>query len=191
MTKGVCMKKVAIILADGFEEIEAVSVIDILRRCTIGVEVLSINDLKVTGGHGLTIVADEIFDYYSVLDFDAIVFAGGMKNAIALSENSGVLDVINYYHKNEKFVCGICATPAIVFAKTNILSGANFTCYPDSEMIADAEKKSGGNFIDEEVVFSENILTSQSPSTAIHFALAICEILGYDSSVVINELKGV
>lgn len=182
------MKRVAIILAEGFEEVEAISVIDILRRATVAVEVLSVGNSNVTGGHGVTIIADDIFDYYSSLDFDAIVFAGGMKNATILSENKSVLDLINYYHENKKLVCGICATPAVVFSKTEILNGNKFTCYPDNELI---KKVHDGKFVNEKFVYEDNILTSQSPSTAMHFALAICEILGYDSNAIINELEGV
>ena len=132
-------------------------------------------------------MADEIFDYYSALDYDAIVFAGGMKNAITLSENKSVLDLIEYYYNHRKLVCGICATPAIVFSKTKILDGNDFTCYPDKDFI---EGVKDGRFVDDEVVFSSNILTSQSPSTATHFALAICEILGYDSSQILCDLEG-
>lgn len=184
------MKKVAIILSDGFEEIEAISVIDILRRATVSVEVLSIGDINVTGGHGITVIADDVFDYYSALDFDAIIFAGGMKNAITLSENNDILKLIEYYKSNGKLICGICATPAIVFSKTNILDDGEFTCYPDSQLIETATKNCKGFYLDKEVVFSGNILTSQSPSTATHFALAICEVLEYDSSAIINELEG-
>lgn len=185
--KLVYMRKVAIILAEGFEEIEAIAIIDILRRATISVEVLSVADIRLTGSHGITIMADETFDYYSALDYDAIVFAGGMKNAIALSENKSVLDLIEYYYDHKKIVCGICATPALVFSKTKILDGNEFTCYPDKEFI---DGVNGGIFVNEGVVFSSNILTSQSPSTATHFALAICEVLGYDSSQILCDLEG-
>ena len=182
------MKKVAIILSDGFEEMEAVAVIDILRRATIGVEILSLNDINVTGGHGITIIADEKFDYYSALDFDGIIFAGGMKNALTLSEDNNVLDLINYYYECGKLIAGICASPSVIFSKTNIYEGnKEFTCYPDKELI---EKVKDGVFVDRPVVFVDNILTSQSPSTATHFALAICEILGYDSSIILNDLEG-
>ena len=68
------MKRVTIILSDGFEEIEAISVIDILRRATVSVEVLAVGDVNVTGGHGITMLADDVFDYYGALDFDAIIF---------------------------------------------------------------------------------------------------------------------
>ena len=179
------MKRVAVILSDGFEEVEAVTIIDILRRGGIEVDVLSATNLNVTGGHGVTIIADDIFDYYSALEYDAIVFAGGMKNAITLSENKLILELINYYYDNDKLVCGICATPAVVFSKTKILDGKNFTCYPDKNLI----EKVNGLFIDEDVVF-DGVLTSQSPSTATQFALAIIDILGYDSTIVSNELEG-
>lgn len=184
------MKRVAIILAEGFEEIEAITVIDILRRATISVDVLSVGDTKITGAHGITVIADDIFDYYSNLDYDAIVFAGGMKNAITLSENSDVLKLIEWYNSNEKLVCGICATPALVFSKTNIFDGGHFTCYPNKEMIINASKTCKGVYIDDDVVFDNNVVTSQSPATATHFALAICEILGYDSMSILNDLEG-
>lgn len=182
------MKRVAIVFADGFEEVELVSVIDILRRATVSVEMLSVGDVNVTGAHGITMLADEVFDYYSALDFDAIIFAGGMKNAETLAASSDVIKLINYYYEKDKLICGICATPAVVFSKTDILKGREFTCYPDKSLI---EKVEGGIFVDEGVVFSNNVITSQSPLTAIHFALAICEILGYDSNVILNELEGV
>jgi len=182
------MKRVAIIISDGFEEIEAISVIDILRRATVSVEVLSVGDVNVTGGHGITMLADDVFDYYGALEFDAIIFAGGMKNAETLAATPDVIKLINHYHENEKLICGICATPAVVFSKTDILKGREFTCYPDSALI---DKVEGGIFVDEGVVFFDNIVTSQSPATATHFALAICEILGYDSDVILNELEGV
>ena len=117
---GCVVKNLAIILADGFEEIEAINTIDILRRAGINVEILSLNDKIVTGAHGITLNADDVFDYYGFNGFDGIVFAGGMPNAISLSENSQVTQLINSFYDNGKLVCGICATPAIVFSKTNL-----------------------------------------------------------------------
>ena len=178
------MKNVAIVLSEGFEEIEAISIIDVLRRGGVSVEVLSIDNLNVTGAHGITIIADEIFDYYSALDFDCIAFAGGMKNAISLSENSDILKLIEYYYDNDRLVAGICATPAIVFSKTKILDGKDFTCYPDENLIS----KVNGRYVDEPVVF-DGVLTSQSPATAMKFGLAILDILGYDSAIISNDLE--
>lgn len=181
------MKKVAIIINDGFEEIEVVNVIDILRRVGVKVDILSIQNLTVTGAHGIPILADEIFDYYSHLDFDGIIFGGGMANAENLSENNDVLKLIDAYDENKKLVAGICATPAVVFSKTKVFDGKQFTCYPDMELIS---RVTNGEFIDKSVVICDNLITSQSPYTAMVFALSIAKYLGYDIEKVQNDLKG-
>lgn len=181
------MKRVAVILTEGFEEIEAVNTIDILRRATINVEIISIGNLSITGSHGITITADEVFDYYGLLDFDAIVFAGGMGNANALAKETKVLELIEYYNSSNKLICGICATPAIVFGKTTILDGKNYTCYPDEEF---KSLVSNGNFVDKSVVISGNVITSQSPYTSMAYALTIAKELGYDIGELQKALKG-
>ena len=180
------MKSVAVILTDGFEEIEAINTIDILRRATINVEIVGLNESTVTGAHGVTIQADDIFDYYSLLGLDAIIFAGGMPNAVSLSSDQRVLDLINYYFDNGKFVCGICATPALVFSKTKILEGKDYTCYPDEEF----KNMVNGNFVDKSVVVAGNVITSQSPYTSMSFALTIAKELGYDITDLQKALKG-
>lgn len=181
------MKKVAMILAEGFEEIEAINTIDILRRATVQVEIIALNNLCLTGAHGITINADEIFDYYALLDYDAIVFAGGMGNANSLANNDQVLELINYYYDNGKLVCGICATPAVVFSKTKILDNKRFTCYPDQELI---NLVSQGNFENKSVVVDGNVITSQSPYTSMAYALTIAKELGYDIETLQKEIKG-
>ena len=180
------MKRVAIILADGFEEMEAINTIDILRRVAIDVEIIATDDVTLTGAHGITIKADDVFDYYGLLEFDAIVFAGGMSNAEALSRDSRVIDLINYYYEHDKFVCGICATPAIVFSKTNILKSKSFTCYPDQDLIDMLD----GEFVDRPVVVCGKVITSQSPYSSMAFALTIAKELGYDITEVQNAIKG-
>ena len=181
------MKKLAIILADGFEEMEAINTIDILRRVSINVEIIALNNITLTGAHGITITADDVFDYYGLLEFDGIVFAGGMANAESLASNAQVLDLINYYYDNDKFICGICATPAIVFSKTKILSGRQFTCYPDQDLIS---MVSDGEFIDKPVIVGGKIITSQSPYSSMAYALTIAKELGYDISEVQKAIKG-
>lgn len=181
------MKKVAIILADSFEEIEAINTIDILRRAGVDVQIIALRDIALTGAHGITITADEVFDYYGLLDLDAIVFAGGMGNARDLSEEQQIIDLINYYYDAGKYVCGICATPAMVFGKTKILDGRQFTCYPDDDLKSMVEV---GEFVNKSVVVSGNVITSQSPYTAMAYALTIAKELGYDIEDLQNSLKG-
>ena len=130
------MKSVIVILSDGFEEIEAISTIDILRRGLCQVEVLGLDNLMVTGAHGITIECDEVFEYYNALSYDGVVLVGGMANANNLAENQDVLKLLEYYNLENKMIAGICATPSIVFSKTNIVSGLEVTCYPDKELIA-------------------------------------------------------
>ena len=126
------MKKVVVLLADGFEELEAISVIDILKRAGVGVEILALGNVRVTGAHGITIEADEIFNYYNALDMDGVVFAGGMLNAETLSEERPVIDLVNYFYENDKLVAAICASPALILPKTKISRYLECTCYPST-----------------------------------------------------------
>ncbi len=181
------MKKVALIITDGFEEIEAITIVDVLRRATIGVDVLGINDLQVTGARGVTITADDIFNYYTAKDYDGIVFAGGMENARELSQTNDVMRLIKDYYVNEKLVAGICASPAMVISKVGILTGKRVTCYPAEQLIAMLD---GAEYIDSPVVVDGNIITSQSPATAMEFALEIAKYLGEDSNRIALDLLG-
>ena len=178
------MKTIGVILTDGFEELEAISVIDILRRATCNVEVISLSDSNVTGAHRITLIADDIFDYYSSLDFDGIIFVGGMTNANLLSQEQKIIDLINHYNDENKFIAGICATSAIVFSKTN-LKDRKMTCYPSENLMNYV-----ANFVDEKVVVDDNLITSQSPSTAYEFALACVNYLGYDDASLRSEMRG-
>lgn len=181
------MKKIAIITCDGFEEIEVISVIDILRRVGAKVDILGVQTSTITGAHGITMLADDVFDYYSHLDYDGIVFGGGMANAESLAQNDDVLKVIEYYYDQKKMVAGICATPSIVFGKTKILDNKNFTCYPSEELIANVKN---GKFIDKCARVCDNVITSQSPYTAMSFALTIAKYLGYPIDGIQKDLKG-
>ena len=181
------MKRVAVILADGFEEMEAINTIDILRRASIMVDIIALRNVSLTGAHGITITADDVFNYYGLLDFDAIIFAGGMANANELAEYSQVIDLINYYNENNKMICGICATPAVVFSRTDILNNKSFTCYPEEELI---NMVSASQYVDRPVVVSGNVITSQSPHSSMAYALTIVKELGYDIEDLQKALKG-
>lgn len=180
------MKKLAVIIADGFEELEAVTVIDILRRATINVEVLGLRNTHITGSRGITIVCDDVFDYYSSLEFDGVVLVGGMENATTLSQDEGVLKLLRDYDAKGKMIAGICATPSLVFSEAGILEGRPCTCYPSDNLI----NYLNGEYLDKECVVSDNIITSQSPDTAMEFALTILQYLGYDAGAVYSELQG-
>ena len=180
------MKSVVVVLADGFEELEAVSVIDILRRAQVKVEVMGLSRQQVTGSRGITIVCDDTFDYYGALDYDGLVMVGGMQNAIALSQEDSVLKLIQEYDSQGKLVAGICATPALVFSEAGILNGRRATCYPSDSLMAHMDCE----FEDSSCVVDGNLITSQSPDTAMEFALTLVEELGYNASQIYKELQG-
>lgn len=180
------MKSVAIILAEGFEELEAITVIDVLRRANIRVEVIGLRNTQLTGSRGVTIICDDVYNYYSTLEFDGVVMVGGMDNAITLSEDESILKLLREYMEKKKMIAGICATPAMVFSEAGILSGKIATCYPSSSLIANMD----GEFVDEQCVICENIITSQSPDTAMEFALTIVQFLGGDAGAVYSDMQG-
>lgn len=180
------MKKIIVVLAEGFEELEAVSVIDILRRAGVEVDVLGLRDSQVTGSRGVTIICDDVFDYYGYLGCDGVVMVGGMNNATTLSQDEGVLNLLKEYMSKGKMIAGICATPALVFSEAGILEGKVATCYPSDSLIANL----GCEYLSETCVVCDNLITSQSPETAMEFALTIVEYLGLNASEVYSELRG-
>ena len=117
------MKSVVVILAEGFEELEAITVIDILRRANIQVEVMGLRDTQLTGSRGVTIVCDDTYDYYGALEYDGLVMVGGMNNATTLSQDESIMKLLREYMERSKMIAGICATPSLVFSESGILSG--------------------------------------------------------------------
>jgi 4-methyl-5(b-hydroxyethyl)-thiazole monophosphate biosynthesis len=180
------MKRVAVVLSAGFEELEAVSVIDILRRANIGVEVMGLRDVQLTGSRGITLVCDDVFDYYSSLEFDGVVMVGGMDNATSLSQEESVLKLLRDYMEKGKMIAGICATPALVFSEAGILENKVATCYPSDALISQLDCE----YVDKSCVVCDNLITSQSPDTAMEFALTIIQYLGLDAGSIYSQLQG-
>ena len=166
------MAKVYVFLADGFEEIEALTVVDLLRRAKIKVEMISITDnLQVVGAHDIKVYADQIFDEATFEDADLLVLPGGMPGTNNLMEHEGLDRLLRSFHKEKKDMAAICAAPSIL-GKKNILVGKNATCYPGFE-----DKLMDSRVIDQDVVEDGNIVTSKGMGTAIDFSLAIIKRL--------------
>ena len=178
-TNGVLMKEVfmaknaIVLLAEGFEEVEAVTPIDYLRRAGITVTIAAVGgNLSVKGARGITVNADallrDIIKQGGTAAFDVVVIPGGMPGAtnIAASKEAGAL--ITEMASAGKLVCAICAAPAVVLAPLGLLSGKKFTCYPGME-----EKVQGGKWTDERVAIDGSIITSRGAGTAGEFAIAI------------------
>ena len=168
-------KKVLVILADGFEEVEALAPIDVLRRSGASVTVAGLKPERgnlVRGAHDIWIRCDvELCDVREDR-FDAIVLPGGMPGALNLHKSEVVNSMVLDTYKRGDLVCAICASPAFVLAPTGILDGKKATCYPGCE-----EKYSHLNFCGERVVRDGNVITGAGPGTALEFGLLISEAL--------------
>lgn len=162
------MIKAAVFLIENFEPIEAIGVIDVLRRGGVSVTVVSLTrDKTVIGAHGITIQADELFNPKE--KFDMLILPGGPGTNNYLKCYT-FLDYLNDCFNKEVKIAAICAAPTIL-SKLNLLENKDFTCYPT------LKDDVNGNYVDEDVVIDESIITSKGPNTTIAFALALLEIL--------------
>ncbi len=159
---------VAVQLADGFEEIEAVAVIDVLRRAGINTVTVSITrNYEVTGAHGIQISADKLFDEVDFEAMDMIVLPGGMPGAKNLKNHSGLRDQLLKFFNSGKLLGAICAAP-MVFGSLGILKNKPATCFPGFE-----NQLTGAHVTGAEVEVSGNVITGKGPGVAIKFALEI------------------
>lgn len=169
------MKKVALMLAEGFEEGEALTIVDIMRRASIECNTFSINDLMVKGAHNIKVQADYLIND-NIKEYDMIVLPGGMPGATNLRDNEQVISLIKDMNEKNKFVCAMCAAP-IVLDKAGVLENKSFTAY-----IGYNEKiKAKGTFKEDIVVRDGNLITSRGPATVYDFSYALVDALGVDS----------
>jgi 4-methyl-5(b-hydroxyethyl)-thiazole monophosphate biosynthesis len=165
-------KTVLIVLATGFEEIEAITPIDVLRRAGLEVTIAGVGGREITGSHGITVVTDTTIEEVEKLP-DAIVLPGGMPGAENLAKSDTLREILKRMNDEGRSIGAICAAPAVALAPTGILDGRMATCYPGFE------SRFGGSivFSGERVVADGNVMTSRGPGTAFEFALALAERL--------------
>lgn len=176
------MKKVAVMFADGFEEVEALGTVDILRRAGVNCDMVSIKDKNVTGAHGVKIEADKIIGE-DIKNYDMIVCPGGLPGAEYLSKCDLLIETIREFDEKEnKYIAAICASPAMVLTKAGIEKDRYITSYPGESFEKLLEDS---NYVEELVVVDGNLITSRGPSTTFLFAYKLLDILGVDS----NNLK--
>jgi len=175
------MTTILIPLATGFEEIEAVSLIDILRRAQLKVITASLNDLEVTGANNITIKADRYIQTIISDEIDMILLPGGWGGTNMLADDIFVQDLIKEMNAKNKIIGAICAAP-FALNKAGVLKG-KFTCYPSVE-----SEISNTNYIDNlKVVEDNNIITSQGPATAMCMGLYLVnKFVGIDTY---NQIK--
>lgn len=160
---------VLIPLADGVEPMEAVTIIDVLRRASIHVTTVSLTEhITVHAAHDIKIAADTTWSAINLDDFGAIVLPGGGKGTEILKSDTRVLDAVRQFAREKRHIAAICAAPTVL-AKAGILTGRTATCYPTcAEELGEAYEPAP-------VIADENIITSQGPGTALLFALVLVQ----------------
>lgn len=169
------MKKVCVLLAEGFEEVEALTISDIMRRAKVSCDLISIKDKKVTSSHGVTVEADKLLD--DDMEYDLIVLPGGMPGATNLRDDERVIKILKKQNKEGKLIGAICAAP-IVLGKAGLTDGRKITSYPGYE-----DELPNCDYSEEAVVVDGNIITSRGPATAMAFSYKLLEMLGYSHEV--------
>ena len=170
-------KKAIVLLADGFEDVEAVTPVDYLRRAGIDVTTVSISDnLTVTSRWGgIKVIADTTLANLQTggqSGFDAVIIPGGLPGATNLAASKETSALLKEMAAAGKLICAICASPALVLSPLGLLAGKKFTCYPGME-----EKAQDGTWSQDNVVVDGNIITSRSAGTSGRFSIAIIEKL--------------
>lgn len=162
------MNKVAVFLATGFEEIEAISIIDVLRRGGVELDIVSVSGMMfVEGAHGITVKSDELFFSIDFSDYELFVLPGGMPGTSNLAKHEGLCELLKNIFSQGKRIGAICAAP-LVLGQIGLLEGKLATCYPgvESELI-------GANVINQDIVRDGNLITGRGAGVAMKFALEL------------------
>ena len=160
-------------LAPGFEEIEAIAVVDILRRGGVDVRTVSVGGgNEVTGAHQVTIRADVSLEQIRPEEAECLIFPGGMPGAQHLSECEKLVTILQHHYDQERTVAAICAAPAVILGMNGFLQGKKAVCYPGME-----DKLLGAEVQKAAVVTDGNITTSRGMGTAIAYGLEIIRLL--------------
>lgn len=162
-------KKIIVPFADGFEEIEALTIVDVLRRAGIDVDMTGIVGSMVTGNHGIRVTMDKKLSEVKAEDYDGIILPGGNPGYVNLGRSSSLLELIKRMNGQGKLIGAICAAPTIL-VKSGVLEGKRATIYPGMEKELPYPRA-------DKIVVDGNVITSQGPGTAMEFALKIVETL--------------
>lgn len=164
--------KILVALAEGFEEIEAITTIDILRRAEAIVVTAGLEEGPVAGSHGIKVLPDLPLSKIDHMQFDALVLPGGAPGFVNLGNDERILRMVREMDRAGKYVAAICAAPSVLI-KAGVLQGRRATVHPSGE----SEVAACARFSADRVVVDRNIITSRAPGTAMEFALKLVEVL--------------
>ncbi len=181
------MKKVLLLLAEGFEEIEALGTVDVLRRMNVEVVTAGLTDRLVSGSHNIPVTADVLFANADCDSFDAVVLPGGLPGATNLYNDERVINLLYKFASENKVTAAICAAP-MVLDKAGLLEKCAFTMYPAEDLykyLRDNKRPRP-----DLVVSDGNVITGKGPGATFKFASAIAEALQVPGSTIKNVLDG-
>ena len=161
-------KKIGMMVANGYEEVEMLTVVDLLRRAGMTCDIISVSGEKeLTSSHKVTVIADLLYEEADFDSYDALAIPGGMPGTTNLGAHAGVCEQLKKAYADGRMIAAICAAPT-VFGKLGLLEGKKATCYPGME-----DQLTGAEVTYEPAVRDGNIITSRGMGTAIDFGLAI------------------
>lgn len=169
-------------LADGFEEIEALTTVDVLRRADVPILTVGTNGINIVGAHGIAVEADIELDAVELDKMNGIILPGGMPGTTNLDENSKVSALVDFAAMNGLWLCAICAAP-LILGKKGLLESKKATCYPGFEPYLKGAK------IGEGVCVDGNVITANGPGVALPFAFAILKALGKDAEKLKKDMQ--
>jgi 4-methyl-5(b-hydroxyethyl)-thiazole monophosphate biosynthesis len=164
--------KVLVPLAEGFEEIEVMTIVDILRRAEIEVVIAGLKDGLIEGAHKILVQPEATLDEVKALQFDVLYLAGGFPGFINLREDERVLNMVREMDRAGKYIAAICGAPSVL-VKSGMLKGRTATVNPAGR----EEVAACARYSPERVVVDGNLITSQSPGTAMELALKMVDVL--------------
>ena len=161
-------KKIGMMVSNGYEEVEMLTVVDLLRRTGMTCDIISVTgERELTSSHKVTVIADMLYEEADFDSYDALVIPGGMPGTTNLGKHAGVCGQLKKAYADGRLIAAICAAP-MVFGKLGLLKGKKAICYPGME-----DQLTGANVTYEPAVRDGNIITSRGMGTAIDFGLAI------------------
>ncbi|RXJ66765.1 DJ-1 family protein [Halarcobacter ebronensis] len=170
------MSTLLVPISNGFEEIEALTIVDVCRRADIEVTLASINEVEIVGAHNITIKADALLKDVDADAFDMIALPGGLPNAFNLAQDELLKTILQKFKKDNRYIGAICAAPFALHT-ANVLND-KYTCYPSFE-----QKIDSSNYVENEIVVKDDkVITSKGPATAMQFALELVKILKGEES---------
>lgn len=167
--------------ANGFEEVEAIAALDVIRRAEIEIKSVGVGDKIITGSHGISVICDAVSDEISAEGIDGVILPGGMPGTNNLYDCDKVHEAIDYCANNGKLLCAICAAP-LILGRKGLLEGREAVCFPGFE-----DELKGAVISDKFVCTDGNVITAKGMGSAVNFGLAI--VAYFKGQAFADELK--